>query len=307
MSLLTEPQSQRTNPNASDPLGFPKSGQTIAGYGCTITCIAMLSGLTPGEVNKRLQAVSGFSESSVLWGKINEAVPWLKFPDMGRHYSYDNELVKEAISRNGGCLVEVDFDGTPRTDDRHWVLYVGNQRMYDPWTGTERPTAAYPIVKGFAILDVIGEPTNMVEVEAKKFEELVTKSSKYDEFVKNGYDSIESVLETITRILNDEAGMKSGYENQIKKLTEQHALEINAAEKTIKSVTDKLGLILGTLSDATGVDVTSEKDVLGALEAFYIKKQKENPPQVEEKPEGLTGDSTLKQFIKWIKNLILGA
>lgn len=277
MSLITKPQSQRTNPNASDPLGFPKSGQTIASHGCTITCIAMLSGLTPGEVNKRMQAVNGFVESSVIWNKIPKAIPWLSFPDMGRHYSYDNDIVKAAIARNGGCLVEVDFDGNnARTDDKHWVLYVGNGQMYDPWTGTQRPTGAYPIVTGFAILDVIGKPqgenmADTVPVAKATFEELVTKSTKFDAFVKAGYDTVEKVTTAIKNVLQDNANI-----SEEKKKVEQKLKDVRAEVRNeLKPQLSELQDIKAAVEEWSGTKVNSDEDVLEALQAFRLKAQQQ--------------------------------
>lgn len=162
MALITR-LSQRDPRWANIRLGWgDRNTTTIGSHGCTVTCIAMLAGLTPDEVNRRLIAVKGFAAGStgvfnlVIWQKVQEAIPWLQFE--WRNYSYDNDRVSGAISKNGGCLVEVDFDGTPRTDDRHWVLYIGNQKMNDPWTGTERATSTYSIAKGFAIINKVGQP-----------------------------------------------------------------------------------------------------------------------------------------------------
>lgn len=155
MSAIT-PQSQRNNPNASDILGFGKQGQTIRDYGCTITCIAMFAGITPGEVNQRLKNVLGFNESMVVWTKLEAAISWIRF--VWRNRGYNDARVSQAVKEHGACLVEVDFDGTPRTDDRHWVLFTGNQKMNDPWTGTVRSTNTYGQPTGFAILQRIGNP-----------------------------------------------------------------------------------------------------------------------------------------------------
>lgn len=119
-------------------LGFSKT-LTIGDYGCTITCLAMYLNTTPDVVNERLKSVNGFAqETLVIWAKVAEAFPGASITKIG--WTYDNNDVKNNLP----ALVEVDFDGTPRTDDRHWVVYVGNQKLYDPWTGTERPTSTYP-------------------------------------------------------------------------------------------------------------------------------------------------------------------
>ena len=106
----------------------------------------MLADVTPKYVNERLKAVNGYAYGNlVIWSKIPQALPSLVF--VKRVNGYNNADVLANIP----CLVEVDFDGTPRTDDRHWVLFIGNKRLNDPWTGKERPTSSYPILKGYAI------------------------------------------------------------------------------------------------------------------------------------------------------------
>lgn len=129
------------------------SNVTIGGYGCTITCLSMLANLTPDVVNAKMTMSGGYANGNLVnWTKIKGIIPTLELEWRG--YTYDNNAVKSAISRYGGCLVEVDFDGTERTDDRHWVVFKGNQKMWDPWTGTERPTSTYPILRGFSVIKV---------------------------------------------------------------------------------------------------------------------------------------------------------
>lgn len=127
---------------------------TIGSHGCTITCVSMLADLTPDEVNRRLINVNGYAQTNlIIWSKIHEAIPWLEFEWRGYTYTADdNAKVLDAISKYGGVLVEVD--GKPIGGTRHWVLYVGNKRMYDPWDGKEKATSAYPTVYGYAIIKV---------------------------------------------------------------------------------------------------------------------------------------------------------
>lgn len=148
------------------PLGTSQT-TTIGSHGCTITAIAMLAGLTPDEVNRRLLQVQGYASTNlVIWSKIKEAIPWLDHEK--RVYSYNNEDVKLAIEKYGGCLIEVDFDGkisTPR--DQHWVVYKGDQKMIDPWTGSEKPTSYYPIVEGYSVIKVSQKPETPINSDTK--------------------------------------------------------------------------------------------------------------------------------------------
>lgn len=127
------------------PLGFTNN-TSIGSHGCTITCIAMLAGVTPDYVNTRLKAVNGFDKGNlVIWSKIPQALPNLEFIRRVKGY------VNADVAANLPCMVEVDFDGTPNTNDMHWVLFIGNKRMNDPWTGREESTSKYP-VRGYSVI-----------------------------------------------------------------------------------------------------------------------------------------------------------
>jgi chromosome segregation ATPase len=49
--------------------------------------------------------------------------------------------------------------------DRHWVLYIGNHQLIDPWTGTIKPTSSYPLVKGYAIIQKNNEQNDLSSSE----------------------------------------------------------------------------------------------------------------------------------------------
>lgn len=184
--------SQRDPQWAEIALGFTNN-TTIGSHGCTITCIAMLAGITPAEVNERLKSVNGYAapkkdpsqKNLIIWAKVEEAIPWLKFEWRG--YSYENDRVKAAIEKNGACLVAVNgsqIGGS--TKDGHWINFIGNKKAIDPWTGQEISTSQYPTT-GYAIINKTGEPPMAegcllpnTEENRKKYEELVTKASWYD-------------------------------------------------------------------------------------------------------------------------------
>lgn len=153
---MITPLSQRDSAWKSIKLGFSTT-TTIGSHGCTITCVSMLAGITPKETNERLKSVSGYANTNlIIWSKIKEAIPWLEF--VWRGYTYENAKVADAIKQWGGCLVEVD--GTPIGGSRHWVLYIGNQKMIDPWDGKEKPTSSYKAI-GYATIKAGEKPTMM--------------------------------------------------------------------------------------------------------------------------------------------------
>src|SRR3990167_3222485 len=160
-----QPLNQRDPRWARQQLGT--SNTTIGSHGCTITCIAMLVGTTPDVVNKELKRVGAFANGNlVIWSKVPIAFPQLIF--VKRVNSYNNA----DVLANLPCLVEVDFDGSPNTFGNHWVLFIGNKRLLDPWTGQNRPTSTYPILKGYAIykkkidstIETTGQETTTSEI-----------------------------------------------------------------------------------------------------------------------------------------------
>lgn len=152
----------------------------------------MLAGLTPIEVNERLKRVGGFNDDLVIWQKINEAIPWLRFVD--REKVYINDTVKSAIQKNQACLVEVDFDGKISSpSDSHWVLYIGNKRMYDPWTGVEKDTTYYPITKGYAVIDVVSTPPADVPQQPT-----ITPQTKIDLGNTYGTQEVQAIISMLT-------------------------------------------------------------------------------------------------------------
>ena len=129
-------------------LGF--STTYIRDFGCTITCLAMIIGTTPDVVNQRLKAVNGFLGNLVIWAKIPEAFPGITIK---RVWSYNNDEVKANVPN---VLVEVPPQAIGGTTGKHWVVFLGNQRCNDPWTGLERATSDftnyYPGASGYCLV-----------------------------------------------------------------------------------------------------------------------------------------------------------
>lgn len=136
--------SQRDQRWAKKKLG--NSNLTIGDYGCVITSLAMMLDTTPDKINEYLKKHGGFQGALVVWDKVPG------FVKVG--WQYNNAAVLAAIKKYGACMVRTDFDGNPRTDGDHYVVFIGNHKLLDPWTGTERPTSAYPLLKGYIVIDI---------------------------------------------------------------------------------------------------------------------------------------------------------
>ena len=146
--------SQRNNFWKDIKLGT--SNVTIGSHGCVITCLSMVADTPPNEMNELLKENNAYANGNlVIWSKI----PGFNFIE--RVKFYNNQGVKDVIDKYGFCLVEVDYDGKPRTTkDKHWVLFIGNKRMIDPWTGNEVDTNKYPVLTGYCVLESANPSAN---------------------------------------------------------------------------------------------------------------------------------------------------
>ena len=152
--INVKPLCQRDARWADAKLGH--SDLTIGNYGCTITSLTMLynlvtsRNLNPFDVNERLKANGGFVGAKLLWSGINRALPELKFTWRG--YNYQNLRVAQYVYfKNLAVMVQVN-PGKALAVLEHWCLYLGYQRMADPWDGKIKSTATYPAT-GYTLID----------------------------------------------------------------------------------------------------------------------------------------------------------
>lgn len=149
--MTVKPLSQRDPRWKDKKLGF--STYSIGSKGCTITCLTALVNYVYGydlgvdQFNEALKAVDGFGKdangqkSLVIWAKVPVAYPKLKF--IYRDYNYNNIKVSWYVYIHK-IPVCVEVNATSIGAPKHWVLYLGSQKMMDPWTGTIESTSKYP-------------------------------------------------------------------------------------------------------------------------------------------------------------------
>jgi hypothetical protein len=130
-------------------VGFGKGH--FGSVGCTITALTGLLfvagyDLTPPQVAEKLRAVGGFVGDLILWVKVEKAFPKVKF--VWRTYKYNNDEVKSVLAKGVPVLVEVLLGGS-----RHWVLFLGDKMMSDPWVGKVVPTSKYTPI-GYTIFSI---------------------------------------------------------------------------------------------------------------------------------------------------------
>lgn len=153
--INTTTYSQRDPRWANLYLGF--SRLKIGSFGCTITCITNLLNSfgyseTPATVNSKLKAVNGFSGALVIWSAVQKVWPKLRFTK--RATSYNNiEVAWYVYGKRIPVIVKVYAPQIGALN--HWVLYIGDRKMIDPWTGKVVSTSTYKPV-AYSLYDRAG-------------------------------------------------------------------------------------------------------------------------------------------------------
>jgi hypothetical protein len=147
--INTRIYSQRDWRFAWKKVGFGKG--RFGTVGCTVTALTSLLfkagyDLKPDQVAKKLRVVNGFTGDLLYWNKVEKAFPKVHF--QWRFYKYDNKGVKELVDKGTPVMVEVLMYGS-----RHWVLYIGDKMMIDPWVGKAVSTSKY-IPIGYAVFSL---------------------------------------------------------------------------------------------------------------------------------------------------------
>jgi hypothetical protein len=143
--------------------------------GCLLTELSEALGITPNDANEKLKSVGGFAppkglpddqieanRNLIIWDKIAQAFPGV---EVRRVWNYNNDDVLASLAAGASVLVEVDAAPIGGTG-KHWVRYIGDHKLHDPGTGTERPTSDFPNQSGYAVIT-----GNVVKPEEEKPQE----------------------------------------------------------------------------------------------------------------------------------------
>jgi len=290
------------------------SGSTIGATGCTITALSMMLHSigyeeNPKTVNEKLTNNGGYASGNlIVWSAIQKIWPRAKFSWRG--YSYtddDNAKVADAIKKYGSCLVAVN--GAPiggNTRDGHWVLYIGNQRLIDPWDGLEKPTSSYSAT-GYSIIELMKDDDEEIPVNKKTYEMLVGKATKYDKFVELGFDNPDAVkqkladnektIANLNQTISNKNGSIATQQEEISNLTEQ----LTSAQSRVNSLTEQAKKI---------PTLEKENEYLTEQRAKWIEAEKTFNRQVaqlkteNEKLRSRALDSLLKAVVENIGGYI---
>jgi hypothetical protein len=151
--LQTKTYSQRDPRWANKKLG--NSIYTIGTSGCVVTSLANLLSYfgyadTPDVVNDKLKRVNGFIGGLVVWSAVSKVYRKVKW--IYRYYSYNNIKVAWYVyGKHIPVIVKVDQSPAPGVQS-HFVLYVGDRKLIDPWTGTIKSTGVYN-AHGYVLYD----------------------------------------------------------------------------------------------------------------------------------------------------------
>ena len=132
----------QNNPQwGNDLLGFGKT--TLLQEGCAVSSVAMLlSGYgyseTPGSLNKKLKDNQGFSSSNIVWQKISQLYPQVKFVNVIRCETANAPLgdINGYLDKGQPVIVGVDTSPVEGFQSHYVLLYArqGNDYvMLDPW------------------------------------------------------------------------------------------------------------------------------------------------------------------------------
>jgi hypothetical protein len=211
---------------------------TMAGYGCFITCVSMVADILPTEALKKLT----FDGAMLNWESIkNIGLEPLYKGD------WDNAKALQFVADNGQCITRVDFDGSDRTDDTHFVVLIGNKRLYDPWTGTERPTSSYTKYTGIRACKKVTMNADEIAVKKTDFENLVKKSTQLDEILtKYGVPDPQGVFSMVqgkdSRItdLTNQLGVCQANDKNKEEVNSRLQDELLNKQNDINTLTDRI-------------------------------------------------------------------
>ncbi len=204
------------NDNQWKNIKLGTSNTTIGSHGCTITALAgLLTSIdyeeNPKTVNQKLTDNRGFLRGNLLiWSAINRIWPRAKFVWRGWSYTDDDNVkIKDAIQKYGACLVAVDGSSIGGgAKDGHWVTYIGNKQLIDPWDGLKKPSSTYKAT-GYSIIELLKNESEVEEDIHQDLQKTITnlnglvaqKNSTISE--KQGeIDSLKGQLKTATSRIN---------------------------------------------------------------------------------------------------------
>ena len=291
------PLSQRDKRWGDTTLGY---GTTkIKDYGCLITALTCLArGSDVRKVNDILKANNGYVGANgnlVVWAKVS-VIPGLTFKY--KYYYYDNQKVKQIIARDGGCVVEVD--GAPIGGNRHWLLFIGDGKLIDPWDGQIKTTSSYQVIS-FVDIEYNEEESEEPMECCKELE------SVYKHFGVANFEEIKAWKEREEGFLASEREKNKQLQSELEneknaKEKAQYDLALANNEKTkleikVKALEGETKSLRMALDEFPPVISELEKQIIAKnTEIAKLKEKLAQPTNLEE--------PILTKIADWIKKIL---
>ena len=135
-----------------------KGGGEIEDYGCLLCCSASVSKFLGKDTNPKLlnkQDIYNGKSNIIVWGKLSKALGVKSVVRYGSPYlhTYNNQAVLNSINKGLPVFVAVNasaIGGSKKT--QHWVVFIGDKKSIDPWTGSVVPTSKWS-PEGYALIN----------------------------------------------------------------------------------------------------------------------------------------------------------
>jgi len=111
-------------------LGFGST--TIGSHGCKLTSFSIITGIDPITLNEKFKKDGCFTRDLLIDSKIALSL------DIAPNSTTSTNPKKI-------CVSEVDMSPSPGKQ-QHFVVWMDDGTIIDPWTGTNRPANTYPII-----------------------------------------------------------------------------------------------------------------------------------------------------------------
>lgn len=153
--IQTQTYSQRDPRWKNRKLGFSRTS-TIGSDGCLLTDISNMLPVfgyddNPAQVNEALKSVKAFSGGLIIWSRVSKAYPNMKFIKLANSYN-NSEVAWYVYIKKVPVIVKVNIKLNSKQILGHWVLFIGDRKMVDPYDGKIKTTSTYPLLK-YALYD----------------------------------------------------------------------------------------------------------------------------------------------------------
>lgn len=303
---------QRQRELRDTALGFGEG--SIWNYGCKL--VALSYGLKkfgidlpPIELNSLLKTEGLFTGTTK--NLINDALihklPFIE--SFQRINAFSMEQLAELLKAHVviGEVSPVPIGGT----GQHFVLVLSiegaNAIIGDPWWGDELKVAEryskHGNIKSLRVYKV--KPENkpiggQMQIDSKVFEELVSKSSKYDEFIKIGYSKPEEL-----KVYVDD--LKQQHQQDVNKIKDLEQ-KLEAAEGSVDptAFSDSLALLItkidGIHSQIPSLALKSQQETIKkAIDDLRKQIEDLEPQQTSTPADQVPNQGLIQTIIKWLE------